>query len=382
LLVDIVSVKMTPKDSELPILRVEYQVPASAAYSNVVLSPPSSCNNDSNNYTMTQEQDIEQEQEESDKSIAKGGVSTPFPWKLHEMLDSMAKKQDDSIVCWQPHGRAFMVHDPKGFVTRIMPDYFNQTKYASFQRQLNLYGFSRLSHGRDKGAYYHQCFVRAQRGLCRNMIRQKIKGTKVRRSLSADEEPNFYSIKYSDASMPSPPLPTVPVVGKRVSRGRSPSKPRTKKRRTEEPGPEAPVQSLVSLMRERNPPAFPSLRPVLPSPTVIRPRKAGATTTTGTSTNNKNTMHQVHRPMASSAGPPATARGGDLLYFEGQAFRYLEHIEELPPPQSHHNMISTGLPPPPQSHHASLHDMISSIVGMDKSSWPQRTNTGQALYSS
>jgi hypothetical protein len=363
----IVSVEMTPKGSELPSLQEEYQLPSSAAYSKVVLSPPSSCNWDSNNYTMTQQQDIEQEQEENDKSIAKGGVSTPFPWKLHEMLDSMAKKQDDSIVCWQPHGRAFMVHDPKGFVTQIMPDYFNQTKYASFQRQLNLYGFSRLSHGRDKGAYYHQCFIRAQRGLCRNMIRQKIKGTKVRRSLSADEEPNFYSFQYNDASMPSPPLPTVPVVGKRVSRGRSPSKPRTKKPRTEAPGPEAPVQSLVSLMRERNPPVFPSLRPVLPSPTVIRPRNSGATTTTTTSTNNKNAMHHVHRPMVSPAGPPATARGGDLLYFEGQPFRYLEHIEELPPP--------------PQSHRTSLHDMISSIVGMEKSSWPQRANTGQQLYS-
>jgi hypothetical protein len=361
----IVSVKMTPKGSELPILRQEYHLP---------VTPPSSCNNDSNRYTMTPQEDIGQEQEENDKSIAKGGVSTPFPWKLHEMLDSMARKQDDSIVCWQPHGRAFMVHDPKGFVTRIMPDYFNQTKYASFQRQLNLYGFSRLSHGRDKGAYYHQCFVRAQRGLCRNMIRQKIKGTKVRRSLSADEEPNFYSIKYNDASMPSPPLPTVPVVGKRVSRGRSPSKLRTKKRKTEAPGSEAPVQSLVSLMRERNPPAFPSLRPVLPSPTVIRPRQAGATTTAATtttpSTTSKNAMHQVHRPIIPPAGPPATARGGDLLYFEGQAFRYLEHIEELPPP------------PPPQAHRTtSLHDMISSIVGMDKSSWPQRTNTGQELYS-
>src|SRR5210317_92921 len=108
------------------------------------------------------------------------------------MLDDMADSNDNSIVCWQPHGRAFMVHSTKEFVNRIMPNYFNQTKYASFQRQLNLYGFSRLSHGKDKGAYYHPCFVRGQRNLCRNMIRQKIKGTKVRRSLSADEEPNFY----------------------------------------------------------------------------------------------------------------------------------------------------------------------------------------------
>ena len=79
------------------------------------------------------------------------------------MLDAMDETGDKSIVCWQPHGRAFMVHKPKDFVQDVMPHFFNQTKYASFQRQLNLYGFSRLTHGPDKGAYYHNCFVRGKR---------------------------------------------------------------------------------------------------------------------------------------------------------------------------------------------------------------------------
>ena len=101
---------------------------------------------------------------------------------------------DKSIVSWQPHGRAFTVHKTKEFVTLIMPQFFNQTKYASFQRQLNLYGFSRLTHGPDKGAYYHSCFIRGERSLCRRMIRQKIKGTKVRKTLAPEEEPNFYKM--------------------------------------------------------------------------------------------------------------------------------------------------------------------------------------------
>eukprot|EP00339_Tiarina_fusa_P029953 CAMPEP_0117069670 /NCGR_PEP_ID=MMETSP0472-20121206/48889_1 /TAXON_ID=693140 ORGANISM="Tiarina fusus, Strain LIS" /NCGR_SAMPLE_ID=MMETSP0472 /ASSEMBLY_ACC=CAM_ASM_000603 /LENGTH=140 /DNA_ID=CAMNT_0004792349 /DNA_START=118 /DNA_END=537 /DNA_ORIENTATION=- len=113
------------------------------------------------------------------------------------MLDDMDEKGRHSVVRWLPHGRAFMVHNPKEFVDDIMHHYFNQTKYASFQRQLNLYGFSRLCHGRDKGAYYHECFVRGERELCRGMVRQKIKGTKVRRSLSPEEEPNFYSPHYN-----------------------------------------------------------------------------------------------------------------------------------------------------------------------------------------
>jgi hypothetical protein len=68
------------------------------------------------------------DQDEYDKSIAKGGVTVPFPWKLHNMLDAMDREGDHSIVQWQPHGRAFVVHDPKLFVSVIMPKYFNQTK--------------------------------------------------------------------------------------------------------------------------------------------------------------------------------------------------------------------------------------------------------------
>lgn len=71
-----------------------------------------------------------EEQDEYDKSIAKGGVSVPFPWRLHQMLDAMDREGDYSIVQWQPHGRAFVVHDPKQFVTVIMPKYFNQTKVS------------------------------------------------------------------------------------------------------------------------------------------------------------------------------------------------------------------------------------------------------------
>lgn len=75
--------------------------------------------------------------------------------------------------------------------------FFCQTKFASFQRQLNLYGFARFCHGRDKGAYYHHCFVRGRRGLVRHMIRRKIKGGgggghQLRRPLP-QEEPDFYA---------------------------------------------------------------------------------------------------------------------------------------------------------------------------------------------
>jgi len=58
-----------------------------------------------------------------------------------------------------------------------------------------MYGFSRFQHGRDKGSYYHSCFVRGDPKLVRGMIRRKIKGNAKcrKKTLSPEEEPDFYN---------------------------------------------------------------------------------------------------------------------------------------------------------------------------------------------
>jgi hypothetical protein len=192
---------------------------------------------------VSDDSDVDDDEEYSSMSIAKGGVACPFPWKLHQMLDTVEREGLQSIVSWQPHGKSFLVHRPADFTSLILPRYvrtygrtvldffacffipsnsrrfscifcfsfFTQTKYASFQRQLNMYGFHRFSHGKDKGAYFHSCMVRGQPQLVRGMVRCKIKGTKVRRALSAHAEPNFYapslSSFYSTNSVTPPPAP-------------------------------------------------------------------------------------------------------------------------------------------------------------------------------
>ena len=52
-----------------------------------------------------------------------GGVSQPFPEKLHEMLTTVENTVENDIVTWLPHGRAFIVRKPKEFTDFIMPKY-------------------------------------------------------------------------------------------------------------------------------------------------------------------------------------------------------------------------------------------------------------------
>ena len=69
--------------------------------------------------------------------------------------------------------------------------YFRQSKLTSFQRQLNLYGFQRLTRGADAGGYYHELFLRNRVFLAKRMERTKVKGTKFKAASSPESEPNF-----------------------------------------------------------------------------------------------------------------------------------------------------------------------------------------------
>lgn len=121
----------------------------------------------------------------------RGGVTTPFPVKLHNLLED---NLHEDIISWQPHGRCFILRSPKDFLGKVMPQYFKQTKLTSFQRQLNLYGFNRLTSGPDKGGYYHELFLRAKSELCTTMVRMRIKGTRTKGASNPESEPNFYKM--------------------------------------------------------------------------------------------------------------------------------------------------------------------------------------------
>lgn len=104
--------------------------------------------------------------------------SKTFPWKLHEMLQLADHEGFEKIVSWLPDGKSFKVHNTREFVKKVMPNFFLQSKYKSFQRQLNLWGFERLTNGPGKGGYRHPCFFfRDNEFEIAKMERRKAKGS-------------------------------------------------------------------------------------------------------------------------------------------------------------------------------------------------------------
>jgi hypothetical protein len=61
----------------------------------------------------------------------------------------------------------------------------------------------RLTAGRDRGAYYHELFLRGRRDMAGLMVRTRIKGNGMKAASSPNTEPNFYAMEHChDPSLP------------------------------------------------------------------------------------------------------------------------------------------------------------------------------------
>jgi hypothetical protein len=117
---------------------------------------------------------------------------TSFPVKLFRMLEAVEREGNEHIVSWHPSGRSFQVHNPQKFVEVVLPSYFKQTKYKSFQRQLNFYGFQRITSGPLEGSYKHSSFISGNEALCKEIKRQTQQSTKSGATISNHDQGSDY----------------------------------------------------------------------------------------------------------------------------------------------------------------------------------------------
>jgi HSF-type DNA-binding len=113
-----------------------------------------------------QEQKQEQHQEQQDggggderRRSADRKPERRFPWTLHRLLEDAEREDRQDVVAWMPSGNAFIVRKRDVFVKETLPRYFRQTKFKSFVRQLNLWGFTFIDQGPNKGSCEWYFFV-------------------------------------------------------------------------------------------------------------------------------------------------------------------------------------------------------------------------------
>ena len=113
-----------------------------------------------------------------------------FPTKLMSLLGN---NPDPNVITWLPHGRAFIVKDHARFMKELSSSLCKSDNFKSFQRMLNIWGFKRLTGKRDKGAYYHQLFLKGRPNLVKKMSICKKKNG-VWPLANPASEPDFYQL--------------------------------------------------------------------------------------------------------------------------------------------------------------------------------------------
>ena len=111
-----------------------------------------------------------------------------FPMKLHSIL---SHPEFRDMISWMPHGRSWRVLKPKAFEERVIPLYFRHGQYSSFARQVNGWGFNRITQGADYNSYYHELFLRGKPFLCERMRRPSCSKKK---TIPVEQEPDFYQM--------------------------------------------------------------------------------------------------------------------------------------------------------------------------------------------
>lgn len=124
-----------------------------------------------------------------------GFMGTNFPARLYDLL-TLSDDQTNglsSAISWLPHGRSWIVNDKVQFLKKSS-SHFQISKYESFIRQVNGWGYKRITQGPDVNSYYHEKFLRGMPHLVQDMKRQKKSiDQKLCPNFKVDE-PDFYAI--------------------------------------------------------------------------------------------------------------------------------------------------------------------------------------------
>ncbi|XP_061163214.1 heat shock factor protein-like isoform X2 [Saccostrea echinata] len=105
--------------------------------------------------------------------------SNPVPAFLTKLWTLVENPTCDDLICWDESGKSFHVFDQGRFAKEILPLYFKHSNIASFIRQLNMYGFRKVTNieqglksEKDDLEFHHPYFQRGQEHLLEHIKRK------------------------------------------------------------------------------------------------------------------------------------------------------------------------------------------------------------------
>nr|CAB3242818.1 HSF protein [Phallusia mammillata] len=112
------------------------------------------------------------------------GYANMTPTFLLKLVNLLQEPEFNKYVSWSEDGQSFIVRDQAGFSKHVLPKYFKHNKFASFVRQLNMYGFRKvttiqqgsLDLQQESIEFLHPFFKRDEEGLLQ-YIKRKVTQT-------------------------------------------------------------------------------------------------------------------------------------------------------------------------------------------------------------
>lgn len=157
------------------------------------------------NKSKSTSDEVKSDSEHSTPSMSSSkGVVPIFVQKTYRMVE----EGDPSLIEWSSDGEMFVVKDKKKLAKHVIPNYFEHSKFASFDRQLNFYGFRKIQNKpiwnkdydpktAEYAIYHNENFKRGRTDLLLKIERSTKNKTTTNKS---DEEVNTLKEKVSSLS--------------------------------------------------------------------------------------------------------------------------------------------------------------------------------------
>jgi heat shock transcription factor len=76
--------------------------------------------------------------------LQRNSKNPKVPTFIHKLLDILKDESNTEMVSWDAEGRSFSIHNLRHFENLVLPKYFRHSRFSSFVRQLNMYGFHKV----------------------------------------------------------------------------------------------------------------------------------------------------------------------------------------------------------------------------------------------